>query len=343
MKGSKWLDQVIGVILMALLVAGCGGAQATPTFGVVAEANTATATAAPPTVTPVPPTPTPVPPTVLPPTVPPTTEPPTTGVVRGVLTDKDSAQPLSGVRMALGTVEYDANDQPAGYKVSAEEGEPLLSAYTDAGGAFAVEAPAGVYVLVSPGGSTTDQIARDAGGTALIVEVEAGQTVDLGTIGMVGPAGTPSLGGGTITGLFVDKAGAPLSGWLWLATVTGKRGAGEDSYQVVTPYVELSQTGAFTFDNVPPGEYLIIGFVIIRDDLYATVTISNQDTKLVFPFSPARGPMVALVDQYDASAAAGQYQDYIQVGATGGLLGGSHFITIAPGVAVDLGMIQVDY
>jgi len=198
--------------------------------------------------------------------------------------------------------------------------------------------------LVSPGGSTADQIARDAGGTALIVEVEAGQTVDLGTIGMVGPVGTPSPGGGTITGLFTDKASAPLSGWLWLAAVTGKKDTGEDSYEVVTPYVELSETGAFTFGDVPPGDYLIIGFVIIRDDLYATVTISNQDTKLIFPFSPARGPMVALVDQYDPSAAADQYQDYIQIGATGGLLSGSHeFMTITPGVAIDLGTIQVDY
>lgn len=341
MKGSGWSSQVLGVILIALLVTGCGGVQATPAPSVVVEA---TATAVPPTVTPVPPTPTPMPPAIPPPTVPPTAEPPAIGVVQGVLTDKDSAQPLSGVRVALGTVEYDTNGQPAGYKVSAEGGEPLLSAYTDAGGAFAIEAPVGVYVLVSPGGSTADQIARDAGGTALIVEVEAGQTVDLGTIGMVGPVGTPSPGGGTITGLFTDKASAPLSGWLWLAAVTGKKDTGEDSYEVVTPYVELSETGAFTFGDVPPGDYLIIGFVIIRDDLYATVTISNQDTKLIFPFSPARGPMVALVDQYDPSAAADQYQDYIQIGATGGLLSGSHeFMTITPGVAIDLGTIQVDY
>lgn len=340
MKGSGWSSQVLGVILIALLVTGCGGVQATPAPSVVVEA---TATAVPPTVTPAPPTPTPMPPTVPPPTVPPTAEPPATGVVLGVLTDKTSDQALSGVRMALGTVEYDANGQPAGYKVSAEEGEPLLSAYTDAGGAFAVEAPAGVYVLVSPGGSTTDQIARDAGGTALIVKVEAGQAVDLGTISMAGSAGAAPPGGGTITGVFVDKASAPVSGWLWLAAVTGKKDTGEDNYQVVTPYTELSETGAFTFGDVPPGDYLIIGFVIVSEDLYATVTISNQDTKLIFPFSPARGPMVALVDEYEASAAAGQYQDYIQVGATGGLLGGSHFITITPGVVIDLGTIEVDY
>ena len=119
---------------------------------------------------------------------------------------------------------------------------------------------------------------------------------------------------------------------------------GEDSYEVVTPYVELSETGAFTFGDLSPGDYLIIGFVVVRDDLYATVTINNQDTKLIFPFSPARGPMVALVDEYEPSAAAGEYKDYIRVGATGGLLSGSHqFMTIAPGAVIDLGQIEVDY
>jgi hypothetical protein len=113
---------------------------------------------------------------------------------------------------------------------------------------------------------------------------------------------------------------------------------------VVTPYVELSETGAFTFGDVPPGEYLIIGFVIVREDLYATVTISNKETELIFPFNPARGPMVALVDKYEGSAAAGEYKDYIRVGATGGLLSGSHeFMTITPGAVIDLGTIQVDY
>ncbi len=330
MKGPRWLEQAIGVVLIALLVCGCGAGQATPTPGSAAEIKTAT--------------PSPILPTIPPRTAPPTADIPTTGVVRGVLTDKGSAQPLSGVRVALGTAEYDANGQPAGYEVSAEAGELLRSAYTGADGAFAIEAPAGVYVLVSPGGSTTDQIARDAGGTALMIEVEAGQTVELGTIEMVGPAGTPSPGRGTITGLFVDKAGTALSGWLWLAAVTDKKDTGEDDYEVVTPYVELSETGAFTFGDVPPGEYLIIGFVIVREDLYATVTISNQDAKLIFPFSPARGPMVALVDQYEASAAAGEYKDYIRVGATGGLLSGSHeFMTITSGAVIDLGTIQVDY
>jgi hypothetical protein len=128
----------------------------------------------------------------------------------------------TGVGVALGTVEYDGNGQPAGYEVSAEGGKVLHSAYTDADGAFAIEAPAGVYVLVSPGGSTNDQIMRDVSGTVLIVEVEAGQTVDLGTIGMTGPAGAPLAGGGTITGVFVDKAGEYP--WSAMARQMRKRG-----------------------------------------------------------------------------------------------------------------------
>ena len=69
MNNRKLLQQTFGFILIVLMLAGCGGAQAEPTPTPVPP----TATPIPPTPTPVPPTPTPVPPTATP--IPPTPTP----------------------------------------------------------------------------------------------------------------------------------------------------------------------------------------------------------------------------------------------------------------------------
>ena len=157
------------------------------------------------------------------------------------------------------------------------------------------------------------------------------------------PTDAHTSGTGTIRGAFANNTGLPLSGWLWLATVTSKGVTGDDAYEVITTYVELIEAGTFTFDDVPPGEYLIIGFLVLSEDSHATVTIANSDAKMIFPFYPPRGPFVALVEEYDKSAIVGEYKDYIRVGSTGGWLYPSHeYISIMSGEIIDLGQIQAD-
>jgi len=77
-----------------------------------------------------------------------------------------------------------------------QAGRPDLSADADATGAFAIEAPAGTYIISSPGGTPVDRIASRAerlAGAAniplLIVVVAAGQNADLGRVQMIVPPG----------------------------------------------------------------------------------------------------------------------------------------------------------
>ena len=120
---------------------------------------------------------------------------------------------------------------------------------------------------------------------------------------------------------------------------------GPDAYEVVTTHTELTDTGTFTFRDVPPGDYLIIGFVVLREDSPATINIMNPDNVMIVPFSPSRGPRVAIVDEYEKDATVGEYKDYIRVGAIGtGLLYPSReYIDITPGAMIDLGKIQTSY
>ena len=70
----------------------------------------------------------------------------------------------------------------AGYEIETKEEEILSSAYTDLTCPFVIEAQPGTYVLVSPGRSTSDNIARDDTSTALLIKVEADKSVDVGKI-----------------------------------------------------------------------------------------------------------------------------------------------------------------
>jgi hypothetical protein len=106
----------------------------------------------------------------------------TPSVVRGVLIDESTGQPVPDERVVLVIVKYDEGGTPVGYEIEFKQGEVLRSARTDETGAFVVEAQPGTYALVSPGGSPLDSIARDAIGTVVIVKVDAGQTVNLGQI-----------------------------------------------------------------------------------------------------------------------------------------------------------------
>ena len=147
-----------------------------------AATNTATATlllaTATPSATPLPPTATPVPPTATPTPAPPTA----TGVVRGVVVDESTGQAMVDLQVSLGLIEYDEDGKPFRIHCSAVGGRLARSAYTNITGAFTIEAPPGTYALKSPGCSTFDRIARDGTGAALIIEVDAGQTIDLGMI-----------------------------------------------------------------------------------------------------------------------------------------------------------------
>ncbi len=90
MGSTKLLQQMFGLTLVVLLLAGCGAAQTVPTATPVLP--TTTPTAMPPTATPVPPTttPTPVPPTATPTAVPtPTRVPLTAATVISARGDKE--------------------------------------------------------------------------------------------------------------------------------------------------------------------------------------------------------------------------------------------------------------
>jgi hypothetical protein len=121
MKGQRGLAQAIGVMVIALLVCGCGAGQATQAPGGTAEAKVATATpvpptptAVPPTVTPVPPAPTPVPPTMTPAPPSPAPTPTPSGIrISGAITNLDEARQylvedsyLQLVRMSDGEVTF---------------------------------------------------------------------------------------------------------------------------------------------------------------------------------------------------------------------------------------------
>ena len=126
-------------------------------------------------------------PTLVLPTSTPAPMPSATGVVRGVLIDKSTGQPVVDERVALATVtEFDEDKNSFSMAVTwDEQGEIMYSAYTDATGAFVVEAPPGTYVLVSPGGSLNDRIARIDDTTVLFINIEAGQIIDVGEVQML--------------------------------------------------------------------------------------------------------------------------------------------------------------
>jgi len=174
--------QRASLIFLAVLLTGCGAPGAPRPTSTATQPPAATAILAEP----------PAPATVAPNDAPTVSTSPTassepaaaaTGTVRGVLVDRVTGQPVPDVRMTLGLAERDAQGQVSGYEVSASEGTLLRSTVTDGSGAFSITAEPGEYVLVSPGGTYDTKMARDASGMAIVLFVEAGQEVDLGSVG----------------------------------------------------------------------------------------------------------------------------------------------------------------
>ena len=143
MTSRKLLQQTFGLTLVVLLLTGCGGAPAEPT---------ATPTPAPPTATPTPTA--------------------TTGQVRGILVYEDTQKPVVAKNLHLVIAEVTASAVTLNYT----PGDPRTE--TDDSGTFVFEnVPPGTYCLTAE----YFPLDNDAG-RSIIVEVTAGQVVDLGTI-----------------------------------------------------------------------------------------------------------------------------------------------------------------
>jgi len=208
MSNRKLLQKAIGLALVALLLANCGGPQAGRTVTPTVIPRTATPTPVPPT-----PTPTPIPPTSTPTPVPPTptrTPIPTTGIVEGILVQTDTQRTLTDYSVRLfRAVLITETAQVAIPLYGTVDEEPVSETVTDKMGRFIFEEiEPGSYVLVSEIvrpmiswdrnivsndgkviaevwlGSTPDGVFAglvDANRISLI-EVEAGQVVDLGEV-----------------------------------------------------------------------------------------------------------------------------------------------------------------
>lgn len=156
-------------MLMAFSFAACGPGQV---FG--------------PTLTPTPtntPIPTNTPEPTATPTSTPTPEPtatatlvPTTGKVTGKIVDKDTGRPLEAIHLFMPTVVQSSD----GYMLNRKGNDP--STETDASGVFAfADVPPGTYALALTK-NWPFSVAADEEGSALILEVVAGETLDVGVI-----------------------------------------------------------------------------------------------------------------------------------------------------------------
>lgn len=173
MNRKMLLQGMLGLMLVVLLLVGCGAPTATPTPVPTATpypTYTPVPTATPyPTYTPVPemtpyPTYTPLPPT------------PTTGQVSGVLVNLGTGQPMAGIDLELMIAEETATG------VAFHFGEASPHTETDSSGAFVFkDVPPGSYGLAFSSASgplplMTDELA------IIIFEVTVGQVTDLDTI-----------------------------------------------------------------------------------------------------------------------------------------------------------------
>lgn len=133
-----------------------------------------TQTPAPPTATPIPPTPTPVPPTA--------TSTSSTGTIMGTIVSKSTEEPVAGIRLQLAP--YGGLDSEGNKKWILRLGHPSVWIKPDTSGAFTFnEVIPGKYRVYS--GQTGDirpLALTDDEGEAIVIEVTAGQVVDLGRI-----------------------------------------------------------------------------------------------------------------------------------------------------------------
>ena len=114
-----------------------------------------------------------------------TLTPVTTGLVYGVLLDIQTEQPLENVEIVLGDVQYDEEGNYDSCSITLVKEGLLNSSLTDIDGAFAIEVTPGSYCLISTGpGHSPDKSARDETGALLIIEVEIGDSIDLGIVYM---------------------------------------------------------------------------------------------------------------------------------------------------------------
>lgn len=222
MNRQNVLMAVIGLTMAALLLAACRGTEAAPTpvaptatptpVPPMATSTPVPPTPIPPTTTPTlaPPTPTPLPPTATPTPVPPTSTPvPTTGTVEGILVQTNTQRPLADYNVKLfQAILVSESVQVAIPLYGTVDEEPVSESVTDEAGRFIFEEiEPGSYVLVSdivrPLGTMETIVSNDGkviaevwltvtsegvsaglvdANRVLLIEVEAGQVVDLGEL-----------------------------------------------------------------------------------------------------------------------------------------------------------------
>jgi hypothetical protein len=165
MTGGQLLRQTFSLMLIVLLLVGCGGVPVEPTA-------TPAPTPVPPTATPILPTATPMPPTATP--IPPTATPtPTTGTVLGVLINQATGEPLAEVSI-----------QPLCPGELVQEW-----VVTDEQGAFTLSnvPPAECLIALSVEEHPVHKVPimfflADTEGNNAIFKIEAGQIIDLGEV-----------------------------------------------------------------------------------------------------------------------------------------------------------------
>ena len=187
MKRQKSLRQIVFFALVIVLLVGCGGETVEPTsvpstsddsasvsatdFSESEPSILPTDTAVSPTNTPLPPTDTPIPPT--------STPVATTGEVRGILVNSGGSPVKASMPLTPVTVSSDGSfSMPFDALSTAEKGD------SNSSGEFIFEnLDPGHYILTAMVGSMgTGSTLMDEQDKPVIIEVEAGQVIDLGEV-----------------------------------------------------------------------------------------------------------------------------------------------------------------
>ena len=163
MSSRKLVEQTIGLTLVVLLLAGCERAQVEPTATWTPVSPITTPTPVPPTATPVLLTHTPA---------------PTTGQVKGVLVGKATRNPVKAP-LTLIPVEMKSDGS---FTLPLNPGDLAIEGNSDDSGAFLFEdLQPGHYAMSTMIGGLGAAL-KDQEGDLVIIQVEAGQIVDLGEI-----------------------------------------------------------------------------------------------------------------------------------------------------------------